>query len=316
MTCKEPFSCLNIQEDKISSCCLMATWKVNFIDFDNDTRLNEIRKTWLSGNWPDACINCKKTEDAGKISRRQSVNMWYDENNIQEGKLARIDYWTGNICNLRCAICGPENSIAWQKELGISKQTREIVTNNSWKNLDLTYLRWIHFNGGEPLLIDEHIELLKSIPNPSQVHLNYNTNGTVRPSIELIKLWEKFKLVQIDFSIDGIGKRFEYMRYPANWNQVKENLFWFRNTMPVNTMFDINATISILNQACIKDTQTWFFQNYNQNRLGDPVVFRTQDAYGCLSLNADKSAAIKYLDSLDKRRGTNWKEIFPELIDP
>ncbi len=316
MICKEPFSCLNIQGKSISSCCLMPTWKVDIIDFDNDATLNSIRNEILLGKWPTSCNACKVTEEKGLKSRRQAVESWYTENAVSAGKLTRIDYWCGNLCNLRCAICSPEFSVAWQKELGIQKEERTVVTSDEWKKIDLSELRWIHFNGGEPLLILEHMALLKSIPYPKKVHLNYNTNGTVRPTQELISTWENFKIVQLDFSIDGIGDRFEYMRYPANWNIVKENLFWFRDTMPVNMLFDVNATVSILNQNSIDKTENWFATNYNKNRLGDPITFRKQYAYGSLAIGNDKVKALEYLDTLDKRRGTNWRQTFPELIDP
>lgn len=294
----------------------MGTWKVDKIDFQNDPTLNRIRQNFLRGQWPTECSSCKNTEESGNVSRRQSIESWYQDNNVTDTNvdLIRIDYWTGNTCNLRCGICGPRASSAWQKELGISKQDIDYIINTNWKNLDLSKLRWIHFNGGEPLLID-HTEFLSAIPNKELVHLNYNTNATVRPSKQLIELWSQFKLVQLDFSIDGIEDRFEYMRYPANWNVVKENLFWYREAMPVNFMFDINATISVLNYLTIDSTEKWFKENFNANRLGDPVALRKQYAFGVLSLTAPKRSALDHLRSMDKRRNTSWENTFPELVN-
>ena len=39
-----------------------------------------------------------------------------------------------------------------------------------------------------------------------------------------LKLLEKFKRVDIDFSIDDIGKRLSYFIHGADWNKFLENL--------------------------------------------------------------------------------------------
>lgn len=313
--CFDPFKSLNITAAGISSCCVMPSWAVDTIDFHNDATLQEIRNQWNNNTWPDACHACKKFENEGFRSRRQDIPSWMADNGVTDNsvELIRLDYWCGNMCNLRCAICGPENSIAWQKELGIVKSDRTRITNYKWDQIDVSKLKWIHFNGGEPLLNTEHLDLLKAIPTPENVILNYNTNGTVRASAELISLWEKFKLVQLDFSIDDIGERFEYQRYPAKWAEVVSNLFWYRDTMPVNIMFDIAATVSILNASNQDNIQNWFSENFSTNRVTDPIKYRTQPAYGVLGVNKNVQNAKNYLDQIDKRRGTSWAAVFPEL---
>lgn len=313
--CFDPFKSLNITAEGISSCCVMPTWEVDNIDFQNDATLQEIRNQWNKNTWPAACYACKKFENEGFASRRQAIPAWMSGNNVTDTsvELIRLDYWCGNMCNLRCAICGPENSIAWQKELGILKSERTRITNHKWDQIDISKLKWVHFNGGEPLLNKEHLDLLKAIPVPENVILNYNTNGTVRASVELIALWEKFKLVQLDFSIDDIGERFEYQRYPASWDEVVSNLDWYRDTMPVNIMFDIAATVSILNASNQHNIQAWFSENFSTNRVTDPIRYRTQPAYGVLAVDGNAQNAKNYLDQIDKRRGTSWAEVFPEL---
>ena len=44
-----------------------------------------------------------------------------------------------------------------------------------WKSVE-----WLHFNGGEPLFTDVHIDIIQRIPDPSLVTVYYNTNGTIR----------------------------------------------------------------------------------------------------------------------------------------
>jgi len=229
-------------------------------------------------------------------------------------ELIRIDYWVGDICNLACLICSPHYSSKWKQEKQIPVQEQSININKSWSSLNLKDLKFIHFNGGEPLLSKEHIIFLENIPNPSMVHLNYNTNGTILPSEKLLKLWNKFKLVQIDFSIDDIEERFEIQRYPASWNNVVSNLKWFYNYSPVNCMFSINTTISILNQSNINNIKSWVQDNFPYNRLQDPVEHRFQFAVGLFDIhNSDSQEIVKFLDELDLKRHTNWRKMLPDV---
>jgi len=165
------------------------------------------------------------------------------------------------------------------------------------------------------MLSKEHVEFLNEIPNKHQVCINYNTNATVLPDQNLLDLWSKFQLVQLDFSIDDIGARFEYQRYPANWNQVTENLQWFINNALHNCMFAVNTSVGILNQHNLDNLNTWLKQNFHTSRFTDPIEHRQQPTEGIFALNNAKEQVIKFLNECDTRRGTNWKITFPELVD-
>lgn len=317
MTCIDVYKNLNIQiiDDSIaiSPCCLYPVNKTNEIKFHTNPILVDPRNQWNNNISPDGCIACKLAEDSGNSSRRHGSNQWYADHgyNNTDVELLRIDYWTGDTCNLRCAICGPNNSSAWKEELQIPSTKRKQTVNYAWKDLDLSKLKMIHFNGGEPLLSKEHIIFLDTVPDKSQVIINYNTNGTIKPTAQLLTLWSKFKLVQLDFSIDDIGDRFEYQRYPAKWVDVVENLKWYIDNSPVNCMFAVNTTVSILNQNNLVNLNTWLADNFAANRVTDPIEHRTQAVQGVLSKLTTQ--AIEYLDACDQRRGTNWRVTFPEL---
>jgi len=157
---------------------------------------------------------------------------------------------------------------------------------------------------------------MKKIENKNRVVLTYNTNGSICPKQELIDLWSQFKMVILDFSIDDIEDRFEYQRYPARWKTIVKNLYWFRENMPVNVMFNINTAIGLLNYSNYHNLQKWFKANFSKNRLSDPVHLQCQPTLGLLQKNPiDKEKVVEYLNSLDIRRGTNWKTTFPELVD-
>lgn len=321
--CIDAFKNINIVSGndslKLSPCCVSPAVSAEKIDFEYNKYLQQIREEWTQGRFPNACNNCKNSESAGYTSRRQGVNQWYEDNNYNNTnvELVRMDYWVGDLCNLACVICGPQNSSVWKQELNLPIQQRKININRAWQDNDFSNLRYVHFNGGEPLLSKEHMEFLWSIPNKHLVHVNYNTNATVQASPELMELWQQFKLVQLDFSIDDIGQRFEYQRYPANWHRVAENLQWYIDTAPHNCMFAVNTSVGILNHANLENLNSWLQKNFHTTRFTDPIEHRQQLTTGMFALHdaeKRKSRIVSTLDSIDQRRGTDWRGVFPELI--
>lgn len=317
-TCIDAFKNLNVTTQSFAACCLAKPKYSTGVDFNTDPYLQSIRQSWLEGKFPTECSSCQHAEENNFISRRQGANRWYVDNNLAntDVELVRVDYWTGDLCNLRCMICGPRNSSAWKQELNYPVEHKKVKINELWRDLDLTKIKMVHFNGGEPLLSKEHSIFLESIPVKSQVQVNYNTNGTILPSPELLEIWAKFKLVLIDFSIDDLGDRFEYQRFPAKWDQVCLNLKWFVDNCPVNCMFAVNTTVSILNSANLKNLSDWLEQNFKTNNLGDPIEHRQQPASGVLNtqdIEQRKAEIVRYLNSCDSRRSTDWRRTFPEL---
>jgi len=311
--CLDVYKNLNIQIENnsvaLSPCCLFPIQPVDKIDFYENHLLKSVRQQWDQNIIPTPCQGCNRKDDS---------NRWYNDNGYDNTSidLIRLDYWTGDTCNLRCAICNPNNSSAWKEELKIPSVERKNTINYAWKDLELSQLKFVHFNGGEPLLSKEHVAFLEAILDKSQVHLNYNTNGTILPSSKLLKLWSQFKLVQLDFSIDDIGDRFEYQRYPAKWHKVAENLQWFIDNSPVNCMFAVNTTVSILNLSNLENLNTWLKYNFYVNRVTDPIEHRQQSAFGLFAVNnLNKKSIVSFLNACDQRRSTNWQKTFPELVN-
>lgn len=323
MICYDVYKNLNIVVNQnnleVSSCCLMPTRPESTIHFYNSQYLTKIRESWNTGEFPVECNSCKNIENKNLPSRRQGSNQWYENNQLDNNKveLVRLDYWTGDTCNLRCIICGPKNSSSWKQELNFPIDMKKSTVNYFWKNLDLFQIKYVHFNGGEPLLSKEHVIFLENIPNKHNVCINYNTNGTILPSAKLLKLWSQFKLVQLDFSIDDIEERFEYQRFPAKWIEITSNLQWFIDNSPVNCMFAVNTTVSILNQGNLKKLHEWLINNFHSNRVEDPIEHRQQQVNGFLNVDTFKNCKniiVAYLNGCDERRGTDWRKTFPELI--
>ena len=166
----------------------------------------------------------------------------------QQGVIA-VDLRLGNTCNLQCVMCQPRESSKWKgagaKFLGelrdkslvkewkykndIKVEQFEWYRNQSfWANLKefLPTLREIIVGGGEPMLIKEHLQFIKECAESGEahhIHLRYHTNMTVFPE-DMIPYWEKFERVEFFSSIDGMGDVGHYVRYPAKWKLVEDNI--------------------------------------------------------------------------------------------
>ena len=242
------------------------------------------------------CHRCYRDEARGLVSRRQhakeSYETWHKNTDIELSGPQGLDYSVGNLCNLKCVICGPENSTLWipdyqklypTRNIDIFKYQKkdqiEITSNDNLNNIVN-----LHFHGGgEPLLSDVHVNLLKKIKNIkglSQVRVFYNTNGTITVSDEVLKLWEECKLIELYFSIDDLGSRFEYQRPGKSFKIIEENLQWYYKNMPHNHMFNINTVWSYLNLYYLDQLTDWHNTNLKTNRYGDPVKLILQTAIG------------------------------------
>jgi sulfatase maturation enzyme AslB (radical SAM superfamily) len=282
----------------VSTCCLVSPKiVVNQENFLNNPNLIKIREEFNQGLRPTECHQCWSKEDNGFPSRRTDGNPWYIQNGYDDdtAELISIDYWVGNVCNLKCVICGPEYSSAWQQELDPTRKYSPHYDNKFWKQLDLTKLRLVHFNGGEPLLSKTHVDFLNAIPNKDQVIIDYNTNGTIFPSEELFSLWKQFKLVHVYFSIDDIEDRFEYIRYPANWEKTVKNILEIKEAASQNVLFYINTTISLLNIFTYPTLLQWLEKNFKENKYGHQVAYLWQWASGNLNC---QTIPVKYKDTL------------------
>lgn len=253
------------------------------------------------------CRRCYEDENCGITSRRlhakESYETWHQDTNIDLTGPQGLDYSVGNLCNLKCTICGPHNSSMWVPDYEKLYPNRNIemfkyqkdqqieITNDETLNNVIS----LHFHGGgEPLLSEAHVNLLKkikSIKGLADVRVFYNTNGTVTVSDEILKLWEECKLIELYFSIDDIGARFEYQRPGKSFKTIEQNLQWYYKNMPHNHMFNINAVWSYLNFYYLDQLTEWQQEHLQTNRYGDPVQLIFQTAIGTTQIrHLSKSA--------------------------
>lgn len=261
--------------------------------------MQNLRRDFLAGNKPKTCQRCWDEEAAGRTSKRINSRIrlkeYYDSvdwHNTTPNQLWFIDLKLGNICNLKCRICGSWSSSKWAKEeidyIGGNRKEHLAYTYlkdgawprenpQFWDNLKtlLPNIKYFEFTGGEPFLIEQHFELLRyavESGDSAHIEIHYNTNGTVFP--EQAELWQNFKHVEIAFSIDNIGKRFEYERYGADWNLVQDNIAKFTAMRSGKLSTQLCTTMNIQNVYYLPEICDWIltqtFDHVYFNMLHDP----------------------------------------------
>ena len=258
----------------------------SFTGIQNSRYMQNLRQQFLDKKRPQTCRKCWREEDAGRISKRMhtldrlkhmlaNTDGWTSESK----PLMFLDLKLGNICNLKCRICGSWSSSTFATE-EIQFIDREHVKSSTpyrmlragawprenpvfWTEIEkiLDQIQYIEFTGGEPFMIQEHFDLLQRLVDRSlapQIEIHYNTNGTQWPE-HAQEIWRHFKTVEIAFSIDDVDERFEYQRSNAVWKEVCENIERFKvvRSQYSNIRLQVCATVNVFNVYYLEELANW-----------------------------------------------------------
>lgn len=266
-----------------------------------DAPMRELRKDMLAERPNPACTRCYEQEESGFFSGRKSANKHHGHHikKIEQAPF-EMTYWDirfSNLCNLSCRSCGHIFSSSWYKD-------QAVLAGPDWKNGNralnyagrtetdiwqqliphLDYVEQIYFAGGEPLMMEEHYNILEELEQRGRfdVRLIYNTNFThVKLKDRYVfDYWKKFDSVAVGASLDAMGPRAEYIRNGTDWDTVERNRERMLEICP-DVDFYISPTLSIMNAWHLptfhRDWVSRGFiraQDLNVNILQDPAYYR------------------------------------------
>jgi sulfatase maturation enzyme AslB (radical SAM superfamily) len=141
------------------------------------------------------------------------------------------------------------------------------------KQVNFKNLKMLSLLGGEPLYEKKNFDLLEYILDlgNNDMFISIVTNGSVVLTDRQKRIFSKFKNINFSVSIDGTENVFEYLRYPLKWNDLLENLKFFRE---ISNNVSSNYTISNLNIIYHNQTVNWFNKeniNFSNNIIYDPA---------------------------------------------
>jgi radical SAM protein with 4Fe4S-binding SPASM domain len=236
----------------------------------NNRALQNLRQELLSGKRSSGCNKCWENEKNGLTSNRHyHMRMLKKElltKDLDNPAIKSLDIKPGNTCNFKCRICSPVYSSLYAQE--VKSNTGISIESFNWAESDsrvideivelLPTLTNIDMYGGEPFLIKPLLRVVKQAVDQHRaphIRLHYNSNGSVYPET-LIEYWKKFNHVDIQFSIDNIGNRFELER-GGSWQQVDSNIKKLIALDLPNVKISVMPAISIMNVFYLDSVLQW-----------------------------------------------------------
>ena len=263
--------------------------------------MQDLRDAMLNEREHPACTRCYEQEQSGFFSGRKSANKHHGHHIKKlESTPFEMTYWDirfSNLCNLKCRSCGHIFSSQWYQDqaklAGPEWKLHNSVLNyagrtetDMWSQLEphLDYVEQIYFAGGEPLLMEEHYNILEELVKRGRfdVRLIYNTNFTHTDlkGRSVFEYWRQFQSVAVGASLDAMGPRAEYIRKGTDWAQVEQNRRLMLEICP-EVDFYISPTLSIMNALHLPQFhRAWVAQgliraqDLNVNILQDPLHYR------------------------------------------
>jgi MoaA/NifB/PqqE/SkfB family radical SAM enzyme len=214
-------------------------------------------------------------------------------------------------------------------------------------------LRHIYFSGGEPLVAPAMTKILdKLIENDfaKNIILRYDTNLTVINN-KIIEKFKHFKKINFCVSVDDIEERYELIRFPGKYNTIIDNIKTLKDNgmdihylsccIGIGSIYAIERLSAVAEELNIP-VEFRFLEGPNWLDLRSLPKSAKEEIinhYQSLMHHSEKrttwyKAIIKFLekyidedkewkyrefvivmDKLDKIRGTNWRQVLPEIQD-
>lgn len=267
--CKAPFTHFTMDANLNASPCAAlggSTWNFNGQKLDkiwNSDTLNNFRQHMLDNGKHQVCSRCWSEESVGFTSERLKIAA--EGHSIEDYKKGPVHLTLkiSNVCNLRCRSCNGADSSTlsiegkryaqipeWKNNFYVGNSKRKQFTDEQIEEIIgwSGNLKRLEIYGGEPFLDDKTFKLLDKIVKTNradQIQINVSTNITHRLDKDKIDILKNFEHVNINLSIDGWADKFEYLRYGGKWEEVYQNIHWFKqlpfSLLPVCTVTSMNV---------------------------------------------------------------------------
>lgn len=256
----------------------------SIIEWHNSKTVRDAKNQLDKGFFPPSCTKCMIQESKGLESQRTKPEQYGPG-------ISHLDLRFGNSCNLACVMCFPGSSSTLDVEhrkllsMGIDSPWGDKIYNNTnWYTDELadTFsnlkdLREVYLTGGEPMMVRNLCKFLSKLD--SSVRVRFNTNGTILNPQVLTEL-KRFEHVSMTYSIDGIGKVNDYIRWGSRWEDIERNVMTMAELPNVDV--SISPTVQILNLINYDELIVWCqrhgFTRYD-NILSFPVHYSIKHAH-------------------------------------
>jgi organic radical activating enzyme len=233
----------------------------------NSSYKRKVRNQMLNGERPSECDYCWRIEKTEKYSDRvlmskKRLALPYRKDIITSDRYdpTMLEVSFSNVCNFKCAYCGPQFSSLWTSEISnlgayptsnnynqinepqILDKEHNPYIDAFWKYLPTMYdkLHILRITGGEPMLsrhTDILLDYIAKHPNKKLTVVINSNLGAPKKVIEnfvekLKKIQPSVKKVEIATSGEAYGKQAEYARDGLDYQQWLKNCNYVLTAMP------------------------------------------------------------------------------------
>lgn len=288
--------------------------------------IEDLEQQMNLGNWPDECLRCKRTEEAGGKSIRLA--------SIDRHKLLkplRSDYLIvggvlDNVCNSACQTCNAGLST----KIGSleTKNYQRVDNTKIFETLPQERILELDVNGGEPTASKNYKKLLETLPE-NVVIVRMNTNGSKNIK-EIEEVLKKNIKVIITLSIDGIANVHDYTRWPIKWEDYRNTVDHYRRLRDRYRLLDLDfwTTVSCLNVENLPKIidytkkvdipHNWAFlekPHVLNTRFKNVFTDRAKHIYpGQIAIDKNNDdLLVRFIRAQDRLRGIDCKDYFSFL---
>ena len=342
--CFKPWVELFSHFNTYGPCCVnYKLFKGDIKKYSQSIELKQLKKDFLAGKKPSSCSACWEAEAQGISSVRQL------DNTIKSKNLETISISLSNKCNFKCRMCNPEDSSAWALDTKACDilDWHDIPTTTELSTvdwiIDVAKKQHLHLRvmGGEPLITDEFVYLLKQINKYNlynNIYLILTTNLSVLSfrGMNYLKYFEKFPKLDIYASFDGVGKVGEYIRHGFKFNKFDQNLkiankfikhlsvtiqlynifdmpnifaYADKHDLNVNFNYLVNPTFLRIENLNSEDKKA-VLEHYKQNNF---INYELESALNTTRTLNQKTQFLKYTKDLDLLWSKDLLHSIPEL---
>jgi sulfatase maturation enzyme AslB (radical SAM superfamily) len=302
----------------------------SFQEIMNSDKMKQVRRDLMNGIKIPECEVCWKNEELEKHSHRRGKNIeatmplefaeleallkiTHPDGTLENPKMLYMDFRFSNLCNLGCQTCGSplSSTIANNRENNDSEEKflknknvlseRGTVTSFVYARPDFMevdvypYLddcREFYFAGGEPLMHQEHLDILKYL-DANKLYdkkITYSSNMTLTQwkGTDFLEIWKNFNNIYFFCSIDGKGDALEFIREFSNHSNIFKNLdklLKLKESDPKSFKVHICYTHSLYNAYYTKEFFQFLFDNGFLDRLDHieiNIAYDDENSPACL----------------------------------
>lgn len=259
----------------------------------------QLRQWMINGYRIKSCDVCYNNED----NNIKSLRIPFDPASTKREKITYLDVRLNNICNFKCRMCSEYFSSSIKQEtielfgkdavLGyekISLESSNRKTRQSTLQKLLPYLtidlERIYFAGGEPLITEEHYNILGQLVRIKHfdIKIAYNTNLSKLSykNHNIFDYWKQFSNVVVGASIDASESVAEYVRHGTIWQDILSNINAVKQQTP-HVNLEITSTVGWLNLENLIELQDQWLDTSMFNHKQLKITTLTDPTYLCVT---------------------------------